>query len=197
MKQNSLLDKIRRVLSILLNLAVVRMEPIAIRMSWEAVGEQSLTFYTENSNLFSAAVCLLVAVCQVWALLSGRALPRWVKRLKFIAACCLTLTFLTVVFVLAPYYPDEGGVVFLLTESSMLYHHLLNPVFVFVSFWNGSRGSRPGTSRWRWCRRRSTEASPCGPTTSVCGRGHTPFCWCMSRRPGRRCCGARASWPGT
>ena len=61
MKQNSLLDKIRRVLSILLNLAVVRMEPIAIRMSWEAVGEQTLTFYTENSNLFSAAVCLLVA----------------------------------------------------------------------------------------------------------------------------------------
>ena len=134
MKQNSLLDKIRRVLSILLNLAVVRMEPIAIRMSWEAVGEQSLTFYTENSNLFSAAVCLLVAVCQLWALLSGRALPRWVKRLKFIAACCLTLTFLTVVFVLAPYYPDEGGVVFLLTESSMLYHHLLNPLCAFVSF---------------------------------------------------------------
>ena len=134
MKQNSLLDQLRRVLSILLNLAVVRMEPIAIRMSWEAVGEQSLTFYTENSNLFSAAVCLLVAVCQLWALLSGRALPRWVKRLKFIAACCLTLTFLTVVFVLAPCYPDEGGVVFLLTESSMLYHHLLNPVLVFVSF---------------------------------------------------------------
>ena len=52
MKQNSLLDKIRRALSILLNLAVVRMEPIAIRMSWEAVGEQTLTFYTENSNLF-------------------------------------------------------------------------------------------------------------------------------------------------
>ena len=62
MKQNSLLDQIRRVLSILLNLAVVRMEPIAIRMSWEAVGEQSLTFYTENSNLFSAAVCLLVCL---------------------------------------------------------------------------------------------------------------------------------------
>ena len=81
MKQNSLLDQIWRVLSILLNLAVVRMEPIAIRMSWEAVGEQTLTFYTENSNLFSAAVCLLVAVCQLLALLSGRALPRWGKRL--------------------------------------------------------------------------------------------------------------------
>ena len=150
MKQNSLLDKIRRVLSILLNLAVVRMEPIAIRMSWEAVGEQALTFYTENSNLFSAAVCLLVAVCQLWALLSGRALPRWVKRLKFIAACCLTLTFLTVVFVLAPYYPDEGGVVFLLTESSMLYHHLLNPMAALLSYLLLEREPHLPRSDVRW-----------------------------------------------
>ncbi len=68
-------------------------------------------------------------------MISGRELPRWVKRLKFLAACCLTMTFLTVVFVLlAPYYPNEGGVRFLLTESSMLYHHLLNPLCVFVSF---------------------------------------------------------------
>ena len=150
MKQNSLLDQLRRVLSILLNLAVVRMEPIAIRMSWEAVGEQSLTFYTENSNLFSAAVCLLVAVCQLWALLSGRALPRWVKRLKFIAACCLTLTFLTVVFVLAPCYPDEGGVVFLLTESSMLYHHLLNPMAALLSYLLLEREPHLPRSDVRW-----------------------------------------------
>ena len=134
MKKNAFWDRVRRVLSIILNLIVVRVEPIAIRMSWEAVGEQTLTFYTENSNLFSAAVCLLVAVCQVWALFTGRELPRWVKRLKFLAACCLTMTFLTVVFVLAPYYPDQGGVFFLLTESSMLYHHLINPLCVFISF---------------------------------------------------------------
>ena len=134
MKKNAFWDRVRRVLSIILNLIVVRVEPIAIRMSWEAVGEQTLTFYTENSNLFSAAVCLLVAVCQIWALFTGRELPRWVKRLKFLAACCLTMTFLTVVFVLAPYYPEEGGVFFLLTESSMLYHHLINPLCVFISF---------------------------------------------------------------
>lgn len=58
MKQHSLLDKLRRVLSILLNLAVVYMEPTAIRMSWEAVGDQTLTFYTENSNIFRrGSVC--------------------------------------------------------------------------------------------------------------------------------------------
>ena len=124
----------RRVLSIVLNLAVVLMEPAAIRMSWEAVGSQTFTFYTENSNVFSAVVCLLVVLAQLRGLVTGRPLPRWVKTLKFIAACCLTMTFLTVVLVLAPYYPEQGGVVFLLTESSMLYHHLLNPLCVFVSF---------------------------------------------------------------
>ena len=124
----------RRVLSIVLNLAVVLMEPVAIRMSWEAVGNQTFTFYTENSNVFSAVICLLVVLAQLRGLVTGRPLPRWVKTLKFIAACCLTMTFLTVVLVLAPYYPEQGGVVFLLTESSMLYHHLLNPLCVFVSF---------------------------------------------------------------
>ena len=124
----------RRVLSIVLNLAVVLMEPAAIRMSWEAVGSQTFTFYTENSNVFSAVICLLVVLAQLRGLVTGRPLPRWVKTLKFIAACCLTMTFLTVVLVLAPYYPEQGGVVFLLTESSMLYHHLLNPLCVFVSF---------------------------------------------------------------
>ena len=124
----------RRVLSIVLNLAVVLMEPAAIRMSWEAVGNQTFTFYTENSNVFSAVVCLLVVLAQLRGLVTERPLPRWVKTLKFIAACCLTMTFLTVVLVLAPYYPEQGGVVFLLTESSMLYHHLLNPLCVFVSF---------------------------------------------------------------
>ena len=124
----------RRVLSIVLNLAVVLMEPVAIRMSWEAVGNQTFTFYTENSNVFSAVICLLVVLAQLRGLVTERPLPRWVKTLKFIAACCLTMTFLTVVLVLAPYYPEQGGVVFLLTESSMLYHHLLNPLCVFASF---------------------------------------------------------------
>lgn len=125
---------LRRVLSIVLNLAVVYMEPIAARLSWEAVGVQMFSFYTENSNFFTAFVCLLMAVFQLRALLTGREVPRWVKRLKYIATCCLTMTFLTVVFILAPYYKDEGGVVFLLTASSMLYHHLLNPLCAFVSF---------------------------------------------------------------
>ena len=130
-----MIKKIAILCSIFLNLCIVRWEPVAIRMTWEAVGSQTFTFYTENSNVFAFFVCLLVAVCQVICLFTGRQLPRWVKTLKYIATCCLTMTFLTVVFVLGPYCADQGGVVFLLlTESSMLYHHLLNPLCAFVSF---------------------------------------------------------------
>lgn len=132
--KKKLWNVLRRVLSIVLNLAVVWMEPIAARLSWEAVGVEMFSFYTENSNFFTAAVCLLMAVFQIRALLTGREIPLWVKRLKFIATCCLTMTFMTVVLVLTPYYQEEGGVVFLLTASSMLYHHLLNPLCAFVSF---------------------------------------------------------------
>ena len=133
LKKNAFWDRVRRVLSIILNLIVVRVEPIAIRMSWEAVGEQTLTFYTENSNLFSAAVCLLVAVCQVWALFTGRELPLWLKRLKFISTSCLAMTFLTVVIILAPMYEDGNGWYIMLFTGSMLYHHFLNPVLAILS----------------------------------------------------------------
>ena len=129
-----MIKKIAILCSIFLNLCIVRWEPVAIRMTWEAVGSQTFTFYTENSNVFAFVVCLLEAESQVICQFTGRQLPRRDKTLKDIATCCLTLTFLTVVFVLGPYCADQGGVVFLLTESSMLYHHLLNPLCAFVSF---------------------------------------------------------------
>ena len=127
-------DTVRRLLSIALNLFIVWAEPIALPMSWDWGKEQMFIFYTEDSNILSACICAMVAVCQVICLFTGRQLPRWVKTLKYVATCCLTMTFLTVVFVLGPYCADQGGVVFLLTESSMLYHHLLNPLCAFVSF---------------------------------------------------------------
>ena len=127
-------DTVRRLLSIALNLFIVWAEPIALPMSWDWGKEQMFIFYTEDSNILSACICAVVAVGQLVCIFTGRELPRWLHTLKYIATCCLTMTFLTVVFVLGPYCADQGGVVFLLTESSMLYHHLLNPLCAFVSF---------------------------------------------------------------
>ena len=127
-------DTVRRLLSIALNLFIVWAEPIALPMSWDWGKEQMFIFYTEDSTILSACICAMVAVGQLVCIFTGRELPRWLHTLKYIATCCLTMTFLTVVFVLGPYCADQGGVVFLLTESSMLYHHLLNPLCAFVSF---------------------------------------------------------------
>lgn len=127
-------DTARRLLSIALNLFIVWAEPIALPMSWDWGKEQMFIFYTEDSNILSACICAMVAVGQLVCIFTGRELPRWLHTLKYIATCCLTMTFLTVVFVLGSYCADQGGVVFLLTESSMLYHHLLNPLCAFVSF---------------------------------------------------------------
>ena len=82
----------------------------------------------------NVAVCALVALCQLLDLFTGRELPRWVKQLKFWSTSCLTMTFLTVVFILAPMYQDGNGWYIMLFTGSMLYHHFLNPVVAMVSF---------------------------------------------------------------
>ena len=126
-------SRLQKTLSILANLAVVWMELKAIPLSWSGVHEQMFLFYTELSNLFAMGVCLAVALCQLRALLAGGEMPAWARTLKYMVTCCLMLTFLTVVFVLAPMYGPDGHYVMLLT-SSMLYNHFLNPVAAFLSF---------------------------------------------------------------
>ena len=127
------LDTCRRLLSIALNLFVLCAEPIALPLSWEMGQAQIFTYYTEDSNIFAAAVCTLVALWQLRCIFTGGELPVWLKKLKFMATSCLLLTFMTVVLVLAPMV-GEGGLYLLLCTSSARYHHLLNPVLVFVSF---------------------------------------------------------------
>ena len=52
-----MIKKIAILCSIFLNLCIVRWEPVAIRMTWEAVGSQTFTFYTENSNVRPCCRC--------------------------------------------------------------------------------------------------------------------------------------------
>ena len=94
---------------------------------------QIFTFYTEDSNIFAAVVCAMVAVCQLWCIFTGGELPRWLKRLKFISTSCLAMTLLTVVIILAPMYEDGNGWYIMLFTGSMLYHHFLNPVLAILS----------------------------------------------------------------
>ena len=145
----NILTVLRKLASAAMNFLIVYFETIAVPMSWAMGGTIMFTMYTELSNIFNGAVCLLVGLWQLGCIFTGRELPLWLKRLKFMATSCLLLTFLTVVFVLAP-MNGEGGLYMLLCTSSMLYHHLLNPMAALLSYLLLEREPHLPRSDMRW-----------------------------------------------
>ena len=123
----NILTVLRKLASAAMNFLIVYFETIAVPMSWAMGGTIMFTMYTELSNIFNGAVCLLVGLWQLGCIFTGRELPLWLKRLKFISTSCLAMTFLTVVIILAPMYEDGNGWYIMLFTGSMLYHHFLNP----------------------------------------------------------------------
>ena len=79
----------RKLASAALNFLIVYFETIALPMSWALGGTIMFTMYTELSNIFNGAVCLLVGLWQLGCVFTGRELPLWRKRLKFISTSCL------------------------------------------------------------------------------------------------------------
>ena len=130
MEQNKRVSK-RIIISLLLSAAIVIMEIIGLVISIRMHGIKLFQYYTQDSNLFAMISFAIGFYFSLWNLLVKKSEPRWSVFLRYISANCLALTFLVVIFVLAP---TMGGYRALLTKDSMLYHHLLCPVAVFVHF---------------------------------------------------------------
>jgi hypothetical protein len=113
----NILTVLRKLASAAMNFLIVYFETIAVPMSWAMGGTIMFTMYTELSNIFNGAVCLLVGLWQ----------------LSCISTSCLAMTFLTVVIILAPMYEDGNGWYIMLFTGSMLYHHFLDPVLAILS----------------------------------------------------------------
>ena len=118
--------------ALMLNLAVVVMEIVSAAMSWRQLNLGMFIFYTQDSNILACAACALLAAFQIRALRTGADIPVWAQRLKYAAVCCLSVTFLVVVLVLAPMSGGAYGV--MLLSGTMLYHHLLCPLAAFFGF---------------------------------------------------------------
>ena len=139
----------RKLASAALNFLIVYFETIALPISWAMGGTIMFTMYTELSNIFNGGVCLLMGLAQLVCIFTGRELPLWLERLKFISTSCLAMTFLTVVIILAPMYEDGNGWYIMLFTGSMLYHHFLNPVLAILSLVLFERRPRlPGRQVW-------------------------------------------------
>ena len=183
----NILTVLRKLASAAMNFLIVYFETIAVPMSWAMGGTIMFTMYTELSNIFNGAVCLLVGLWQLSCIFTGRELPLWLKRLKFISTSCLAMTFLTVVIILAPMYEDGNGWYIMLFTGSMLYHHFLDPVLAILSLVLFERLPRLplGRSGGRWCRRSYTVCMICTAILQEPSMAPTPSCG-YTTRPFRR-----------
>ena len=123
-----------QIISLILNLSIFIMEIIGLSLSISNHGLALFQFYTEDSNIFAMLVSGIYSIFIIINLKNNtNAFPTWVRLIKYMSVCCLTVTFIVVIFVLAPMAGDNGYK-FMLFSSSMLYHHFLCPIVAFLSF---------------------------------------------------------------
>ncbi|MCH4191359.1 MAG: hypothetical protein LKF52_03540 [Butyrivibrio sp.] len=91
------------------------------------------TFYTVDSNIFAMVVCTVYAAFLIRRAISEKKIPEQIQMAKYMAVCCLTVTFLMVVLVLAPMVGKDGYQILLLS-GEMKFHHLLCPLLAGMSF---------------------------------------------------------------
>lgn len=131
--RRSIHDRKRDVVIFVLNTVLVVMELFSIYMSSVNHGLSMLRFYTEDSNIFALIICILYLVFLFRRIKTGRMIPVWIIKAKYISVCCLFLTFMIVIIVLAPMTGAEGYALFMFA-GSMLYHHTLCPLIAVISF---------------------------------------------------------------
>ncbi|MDD2981490.1 MAG: Pr6Pr family membrane protein [Hespellia sp.] len=121
------------IIGLALNLIVVILEIIGLVMSIQQHGWGLFQFYTQDSNIVAMLACGLMAVNQLLCLTGKKSqAAESAVRFKYIAVCLLMVTFLVVIFVLAP-TSKMGGYKVMLFHGTMLYHHFLCPIIAFVS----------------------------------------------------------------
>ena len=109
-----------------LDLAVVVGELVGLVLASLENGWSQFVFYTQLSNYF----LLAATMAHLYFLLKKEPVPKAVNRLKYIATCTTTLTFVVVVAVLLPMY-KRPYITFL--NGANLFQHTLCPILGFVT----------------------------------------------------------------
>ena len=152
-EKKTALNKAQILAAVIMNLAVVVSAIVgAVNNYNQGVGGANsgwsmLVFYTCDSNLLGAIACSILTVCYIRMLKTGKALPGWAVIIKYMAVCCLTITFLVTVFILTPFMAMDARLYgmpekmsfaqsaqFMLLGGCTLYHHVISPLLAFISF---------------------------------------------------------------
>ncbi len=132
------ISKAKIAVAFTINICITVMEVIASIIGGvlhlKDYGLKIFIFYTQDSNLFLFVTCVIMTIMQAQILWGKRkGVPLWAQRLKYMATCGVSLTFLVVIFILIPLAGMDSIVDKLFTEAK-LYHHFLCPILAFLSF---------------------------------------------------------------
>ena len=111
--------------ALLLNSLIVVLEAIGLVFYVSRMHTLSLEYYTMDSNILALITSLL------FLLFYGKE-KEWIKDLRLITTCALTITFLVVIFILTPML--NFRLFYLLFGDEMLVFHTLCPILSFISY---------------------------------------------------------------
>lgn len=118
-----------------LHITIVVFEIIATIISVIDKGFGFFKYYTNLSNLMALIVS---AICAFYLFLDIKYhtnnMPKTIKLLRFYNTIYLTITFIVVLFILAPSKGVEG-LIYYMTYGCLLFHHTLVPIASFVLLW--------------------------------------------------------------
>ena len=123
-------SKLMILILLIIDVAMVAMER---RVFFPWSGPMQLRFYTNSSNIFAMFACAICAITGVVCLVCGIDIPRWAQLLRYVAACCLMVTFIIAACVLVPLDPSINFKGFMLTGGN-LFVHTLCPLLLLASF---------------------------------------------------------------
>lgn len=118
----------KRKIAILLNIIIIIFEIIALIISHKTGGLYNIIYYTQESNILALISSIIILIY----LIKNKKFSRILSIFRFISIVSMSVTFLVVIFVLAPMY--EFNYYWLLFVGASLYMHLLCPLIGFISF---------------------------------------------------------------
>ncbi|MBR2834338.1 MAG: hypothetical protein IKE43_01290 [Coriobacteriales bacterium] len=123
-------------IALALNALIAAMEIGAVIFGVTTRSFTVFMYYTVLSNLLGGIACATCFICELRELRQGTSLPNFARLLKYAASCCLLMTFIVVVFILAPAYYNAGmdGFYLLFGHRELFITHLLGPLLVCTSY---------------------------------------------------------------
>ena len=118
----------KRKISLIMNILIVILELIGFVLLFKNQGGIAFQYYTEDSNILLFITSLIFTIY----LFTNKKIPRWLSMLKYISTIGVTLTFLVVIFILAPMMNFNYSK--MLLDGALLYQHLLCPVLSIITF---------------------------------------------------------------